>query len=418
MAATASTPALGVISQTAKAGCLPHARGARSFGRASTRRGETTERARSARDASGGIIFSDAGDLVEREDIGTSELTTFDYDAVGNLRSVTLPGGDSLEYSVDGAGRRVGKTVNGVFERGWIWRSPLQPVAELDASGAVAKRFVYAGGGNVPQLMVTSAATYRLVTDHLGSVRLVVDVATGAVAQELAYDSYGRVLEDTNPGFQPFGYAGGLYDAATGLVRFGARDYDAEIGRWTAKDPSGFAGGLNLYEYAAGDPVNYLDYAGEGVFIPIIIGAVIIVSFGLSIEGDSKGAKQDLVVACSSLMLLPSLGGSAAFLAPRRPSFIPRGPGGKRLQLPQRPNGEPLPSSMDPHTQIGWREGRRGSYPQPREFGPNGQPIKQVDWTTHGRPRHTDPHVHDYLPNPTGGSPQPGPARLPRRDEL
>jgi len=43
--------------------------------------------------------------------------------------------------------------------------------------------------------------------------------------QRLDYDEFGRVLLDTNPGFVPFGYAGGLYDADTGLVRFGSRDY-------------------------------------------------------------------------------------------------------------------------------------------------------------------------------------------------
>jgi hypothetical protein len=29
--------------------------------------------------------------------------------------------------------------------------------------------------------------------------------------QELRYDAFGRVVLDTNPGFQPFGFAGGLY---------------------------------------------------------------------------------------------------------------------------------------------------------------------------------------------------------------
>jgi RHS repeat-associated protein len=54
-----------------------------------------------------------------------------------------------------------------------------------------------------------------------------------------------------------------LYDSQTGLTRFGARDYEAETGRWTAKDPAGFNGGLNLYGYAFNDPVNFIDRNGK-----------------------------------------------------------------------------------------------------------------------------------------------------------
>lgn len=57
-------------------------------------------------------------------------------------------------------------------------------------------------------------------------------------------------------------FAGGLYDPTTGLVRFGARDYDPELGAWTSKDPSRFAGGLNLYAYSYNDPINYIDPTG------------------------------------------------------------------------------------------------------------------------------------------------------------
>ena len=64
------------------------------------------------------------------------------------------------------------------------------------------------------------------------------------------YDEFGQVVADTNPGFQPFGFAGGLYDADTGLTRFGARDYDPVVGRWTSKDPARFSGGWNLYAYS------------------------------------------------------------------------------------------------------------------------------------------------------------------------
>jgi RHS repeat-associated protein len=72
---------------------------------------------------------------------------------------------------------------------------------------------------------------------------------------------------------QPFGYAGGIYDRDLGLVRFGARDYDPISGRWTAKDPIGFAGDdSNLYAYVGSDPVNYIDSTGEFAFVPWLVG--------------------------------------------------------------------------------------------------------------------------------------------------
>ncbi|MBF0137125.1 MAG: hypothetical protein HQL65_12865, partial [Magnetococcales bacterium] len=70
-----------------------------------------------------------------------------------------------------------------------------------------------------------------------------------------------------------FGFAGGLYDTQTGLVRFGARDYDASTGRWTAKDPIRFNGGdTNLYGYVLGDPVDFTDPLGLN---PAVIAGII-----------------------------------------------------------------------------------------------------------------------------------------------
>lgn len=80
-------------------------------------------------------------------------------------------------------------------------------------------------------MVMADNTVYRFITDHLGSVRLVANAETGQVVQRMDYDAFGRVLNAVNPGFQPFGFAGGLYDDDTGLVRFGARDYDAYSGR-------------------------------------------------------------------------------------------------------------------------------------------------------------------------------------------
>jgi RHS repeat-associated protein len=147
-----------------------------------------------------------------------------------------------------------------------VSRSAQPVVAELDGSGDVVGRLVYGTKTNVPEYLVKGGTTYRIISDHLGSVRLVVNVSDGTVAQRMDYDEFGNVLVDTNPGFQPFGFAGGLYDPETKLVRFGARDYDPETGRWSAKDPIRFAGGhANLYGYSINDPVNLFD--PEGLFI-------------------------------------------------------------------------------------------------------------------------------------------------------
>ncbi len=174
-----------------------------------------------------------------------------------------------------GSERPIGKKVNGTLTQGFLYRDALKPAAELDAAGNVVSRFVYGARSVVPDYLVKGGVTYRILSDQLGSPRLLIDVATGAIAQHLDYDEYGRILLDTNPGFQPFGFAGGLYDPQTGLLRFGARDYDPEVGRWTARDPIGFGGDLpNLYSYVSSDPVNFLDPDGLGMTPAQVIAVV------------------------------------------------------------------------------------------------------------------------------------------------
>jgi RHS repeat-associated protein len=147
--------------------------------------------------------------------------------------------------------------------RGFVYAGQLEPVAELDGTGNVVATFLYAERGHVPSLMRKGGATYRIVADHLGSVRLVIDVASGQIAQRLDYDAFGAVTQDTNAGFQPFGFASGVFDRDTGLDRFGARDYDPAAGRWTAKDPIRFGGAqANVFAYAGSDPINALDATG------------------------------------------------------------------------------------------------------------------------------------------------------------
>jgi len=201
------------------------------------------------------------GELASKNNAGA--VTSYSYDVLGNLMSAALPNATTVDYVIDGRNRRVGKKVNGTLVQGFLYKDQLNPVAELDGAGNVVSRFVYGSKLNVPDYMVKGGVTYRIISDHLGSPRLVVDTSTGAVVQRMDYDDWGKVTQDTNPDFQPFGFAGGIYDRDTNLVRFGARDYDPETGRWTAKDPIKFNGGdSNLYGYILNDPINGIDANG------------------------------------------------------------------------------------------------------------------------------------------------------------
>jgi len=77
--------------------------------------------------------------------------------------------------------------------------------------------------------------------------------------------------------------------------------------------------------------------------------------------------------------------------------------------LPRTPDGIPIPDADAPHTQLGTQEGRKHKYPQAREFDEKGNPVRDIDFTDHGRPQdHVNPHEHPYEDNPTGGTPQRG----------
>lgn len=208
---------------------------------------------------SASYAFGAAGDL--KQVTAGGQTTSYDYDVFGNLRSVTEPA-TTITYKSDARGRRVAKLVNGTVVQRFVYQDNLRIAAELDGDNNLLARFVYAGRPNVPEYLVQGDGKYRLLGDHLGSVRLVVDAASGAVVQRLDYDAWGQVTLDSNPGFQPFGFAGGLYDRDTSLVRLGARDYEAAIGRWTKSDPIGLAGGINTYAYVGGNPISYIDPSG------------------------------------------------------------------------------------------------------------------------------------------------------------
>lgn len=235
--------------------------------------------------------YTAAGDIKSKFNTTTNERWEYTYDALGNLVKVKLPNQTVIDYLVDGKNRRVGKKVNGTLVKQWVWSSQLRIAAELDGSGQVLSRFLYGNQPTTPEAVVRSNGTYRIVSDHLGSPRALVNVQAPAdVILRLSYKAFGEV-SGTGIGTIPQGFAGGLYDADTGLVRFGARDYDPVVGRWVSKDPILFRGGqANLYVYVGNDPINLIDPSGRewAQFLAIgLMGAGSVVRFANPVLGYS-----------------------------------------------------------------------------------------------------------------------------------
>jgi RHS repeat-associated protein len=215
------------------------------------------------------------GFLTEKKE--GEDVTFYDYSSRGELLRVDLPDGRVIEYIHDPLGRRIAKKVNGVITQKYLWQGLIRLLAVYDGSDNLLMRFEYADA-RIPVSMTMGGSTYYLSYDQVGSLQIVMD-SGGNIVKRIDYDSFGNIISDSNPTFYvPFGFAGGLHDRDTGLVRFGFRDFDPDIGRWAAKDTLFFKGGSNyLYEYCFNDPVNWFDPKGESLVLTVIsIGMTVI----------------------------------------------------------------------------------------------------------------------------------------------
>ncbi|WP_413291920.1 RHS repeat domain-containing protein [Bdellovibrio sp. HCB185ZH] len=196
----------------------------------------------------------------------------FSYDAYGRLLASVLPS-SNYKYQYDGKGRQVrvysGATGATVMRR--IYENDLRIAAEFNDTGAITKEYVYGTSINSPDYAIISGVRYRFIKDHLGSPRLIVKSSDGTIAQRIDYSVFGQVTNNTKPGFQAYGFGGGLLISSVGLTKFGARWYDSAVGRWTSKDPLRFDGGdVNLYGYVLNDPINITDPTGKVLPVPVL----------------------------------------------------------------------------------------------------------------------------------------------------
>jgi RHS repeat-associated protein len=194
--------------------------------------------------------------------LATRGADAFQYSAKGELIAATV-GGQNITYAYDALHRRVARTDSaGTFQ--YLYGNPddaFQVTAVRHPGGQLDVLF-YDDAGLLTGFE-RNGTRYYVATDQVGTPWLVFDNA-GTVVKSLEWDSWGNLNSDSNPALVlPLGFAGGIADSLSGLVRFGYRDYDPATGRWTARDPLLFGGGqINLYAYVNSNPVLYRDPTG------------------------------------------------------------------------------------------------------------------------------------------------------------
>jgi RHS repeat-associated protein len=228
---------------------------------------------------------------------------------------------------------------------------------------------VYGSQGHSPDYLERGGVRHAYVKNHLGSVRLVVKASTAEVAQRLDYDAWGNVTLDTNPGFQPFGFAGGVYDGDTKLTHFGYRDYDAESGTWTAKDPIRLRGGFGVYVYAGGNPVRVTDRSGLVAGVDDAIGLALSLAIGEALVYTGVIAAGVWCIGTHCLGSLDDLLGTKV-------------PNEWKSSVSNPYNGAPNSCSTNPGSE------------QIRGYGADGKPSFDIDYDhDHGQ---GVPHIHDW----------------------
>ena len=203
---------------------------------------------------------------------GSNYGSSFAFDYANRMLSATI-GSDTFSYLYDGMGNRVSRTKSGAQPEQTKYILDLNAemsnvLAETNAAGDIQNYYIH-GFGLISRINAGGQRnTYHY--DTLGNTVAVTDESNNVV-ESYTYDEFGAVIAASPANtLNPFRYVGkyGVMDEGNGLLYMRARFYDTGTGRFISRDPLGFGSGdLNLYRYAADNPVAGVDPSGLDTYL-------------------------------------------------------------------------------------------------------------------------------------------------------
>ena len=185
-------------------------------------------------------------------------ITSITYNSLNLPSVITLSGDKSVTYGYDAAGRKL----SAVYKSGTTITTSRDYVGNKvynnGTLGMVLTEEGYATVSGTP-------AYYHHLKDHQGNNRVVISQG-GAVQEVNHYYPFGGLFgEGVQPSIQRYKYNGKELDREFGLdmYDYGARHYDAALGRWFTVDRLSEAKpGLTIYHYCSNNPINKIDLGG------------------------------------------------------------------------------------------------------------------------------------------------------------